>query len=49
MGEEEATSELKLGAFQHVPALSLSEALLVMRVVADSRIAKGDFRETESV
>ncbi|KAI9885522.1 MAG: hypothetical protein M1823_002661 [Watsoniomyces obsoletus] len=47
MGEEEATTELKLGAFQHVPALSLSEALLVMRVVADSHKARGDFRETE--
>lgn len=48
LGEEEATSELKLGEFQHVPALTLSEARLVINVVMESRRQKQkEIKETE--
>lgn len=46
--ELEATSELKLGEFQNVPTLSLSEARLVINKVLDLR-RKGEkkFEEPE--
>ena len=49
VGEEEATSNLKLGDFSNVPALTLSEARLVINVVMESRRQKQqtDVRETE--
>lgn len=48
--ELEATSNLKLGEFQNVPTLSLSEARLVITKVLDLR-RKGDskFEEREYV
>ncbi|KAM5434808.1 hypothetical protein McanCB21832_003401 [Microsporum canis] len=48
--ELEATSQLKLGEFQHVPTLSLSEARLVINKVLDLR-RKGDnkFEERETL
>lgn len=48
--ELEATSQLKLGEFQNVPTLSLSEARLVINKVLDLR-RKGDhkFEEREYV
>lgn len=48
--ELEATSQLKLGEFQTVPTLSLSEARLVINKVLDLR-RKGDhkFEEREYV
>lgn len=36
-GDEEAGSELKLGEFQHIQTLSLSEARLLINVVMDKR------------
>ena len=49
LGEEEATTDLKLGEFQHVPSLTLSEARLVINVVTDNRRQKQqkDLKETE--
>lgn len=48
LGEEEAGAELKLGDFQNVPALTLSEARLVINVVMDSRRQKKqEIKETE--
>ncbi|KAI9798947.1 MAG: RNA polymerase B [Piccolia ochrophora] len=49
LGAEEATSEVKLGEFQHVPSLTLSEARLVINVVMDNRRQKqgGEIEETE--
>lgn len=51
LGEEEATAQLKLGEFQGVPSLTLSEARLVINVVMDSRRQKqqNDIKETEWV
>ncbi|KAK2882540.1 hypothetical protein FQN49_000267 [Arthroderma sp. PD_2] len=48
--ELEATSQLKLGEFQHVPTLSLSEARLVINKVLDLR-RKGEnkFEERETL
>ncbi|EFR02229.1 polymerase II polypeptide D [Nannizzia gypsea CBS 118893] len=48
--ELEATAQLKLGEFQHVPTLSLSEARLVINKVLDLR-RKGDskFEERETL
>ncbi|EDN02380.1 polymerase II polypeptide D [Histoplasma capsulatum] len=48
--ELEATSQLKLGEFQNVPTLSLSEARLVINKVLDLR-RKGDhkFEEREAL
>ncbi|PGH13076.1 hypothetical protein AJ79_03913 [Helicocarpus griseus UAMH5409] len=48
--ELEATSQLKLGEFQNVPTLSLSEARLVINKVLDLR-RKGDhkFEERETL
>ncbi|KAI9822080.1 MAG: RNA polymerase B [Phylliscum demangeonii] len=40
MGEEEADTEIHLGDFQHVPALTLSEARLVINVVQRGRESK---------
>ncbi|KAI9847186.1 MAG: RNA polymerase B [Sclerophora amabilis] len=39
-GDEEATSELRLGEFQNVPSLTLSEARLVINVVMENRKQK---------
>ncbi len=49
LGEEEAGMELKLGEFQHVPSLTLSEARLVINVVMENRKAKQqkEMKETE--
>ncbi len=44
--ELEATSQLKLGEFQTVPTLSLSEARLVINKVLDLR-KKGDHKFEE--
>ncbi|KAI9790143.1 MAG: RNA polymerase B [Peltula sp. TS41687] len=47
-GEEDAGAKLKLGDFQQVPALTLSEARLVINVVMDSRRQKKqEIKETE--
>ncbi|DAA72756.1 DNA-directed RNA polymerase II subunit [Trichophyton mentagrophytes] len=48
--ELEATAQLKLGEFQHVPTLSLSEARLVINKVLDLR-RKGEskFEERETL
>ncbi|KAI9797316.1 MAG: hypothetical protein M1825_006027 [Sarcosagium campestre] len=40
LGEEEASTVLKLGEFQNVPSLTLSEARLVINVVMGNRRAK---------
>ena len=48
MGEEEAGAELKLGEFQRIPALSLSETRLLLHVVIENRRQKQkDIRDTE--
>lgn len=48
LGEEEAAAQLKLGEFQGVPALTLSEARLVINVVMESRRQKHkDVKDTE--
>ena len=36
-GDEEATTNLKLGEFQHVPTLTLSEARLLITAVMTHR------------
>ena len=46
-GDEEATSELRLGEFQGVPSLSLSEARLLINVVMDKRKEKTGQREVQ--
>lgn len=40
-GDEEATSALKLGEFQHVDALTLSEGSLVINAVLAKRAKEG--------
>ncbi|MCJ1313490.1 RNA polymerase B [Agyrium rufum] len=47
VGDEEATSDLKLGEFQQVPTLSLSEARILINAVIDARKLKRPFEETE--
>ncbi|KAI9778129.1 MAG: RNA polymerase B [Geoglossum umbratile] len=47
-GDEEAATELKLGEFQNVPTLTLSEARLLINAVLDHRKTSGrEFQETE--
>jgi DNA-directed RNA polymerase II subunit RPB4 len=47
-GDEEASTELKLGEFQNVPTLTLSEARLLINAVLDHRKTSGrEFQETE--
>ena len=47
-GDEEATVDLKLGEFQGVPTLTLSEARLLINAVIDHRKkAERTFDETE--
>lgn len=49
LGDEEATTRLKLGEFHQVPSLTLSEARLVINVVMESRRQKAqqEVKETE--
>lgn len=46
-GDEEASSELKLGQFQNVPSLSLSEARLLINTVMKHRKETREVKETE--
>ncbi|KAI9888644.1 MAG: tRNA(m(1)G37)methyltransferase [Vezdaea aestivalis] len=46
-GDEEATTDLKLGEFQGVPTLTLSEARLIINTVIDHRRQTRDVKETE--
>ncbi|MCJ1370288.1 RNA polymerase B [Loxospora ochrophaea] len=46
-GDEEATSELKLGEFQNVPSLTLSEARVLINAVMEHRRAQMKVDETE--
>ncbi|KAI4101297.1 MAG: hypothetical protein L6R36_004463 [Xanthoria steineri] len=48
-GDEEATAELKLGEFQNVPTLSLSEARLLINAVLDNRRKLRKVNETETL
>ncbi|KAL9100599.1 MAG: hypothetical protein Q9163_004036 [Psora crenata] len=48
-GEEEATTELKLGEFQNVPTLTLSEARLLINAVMDHRRQQRQVNETETL
>ncbi|KAI4274462.1 MAG: hypothetical protein LQ337_003918 [Flavoplaca oasis] len=48
-GDEEATTELKLGEFQGVPTLSLSEARLLINAVLDNRRKLRKVNETETL
>ena len=48
-GDEEATAELKLGEFQNVPTLTLSEARLLINAVMDHRKQQRKVDETEYV
>ena len=48
-GEEEAAGELRLGEFQNVPTLTLSEARLLINAVMDHRKQRGPVEETEYV
>lgn len=49
-GDEEASSELRLGEFQHVDALTHSEAALVINaLVAKRRVDRKNVNETEYV
>ena len=46
-GDEEATTDLKLGEFQNVPTLTLSEARLLINAVMDHRKQQRKVEETE--
>lgn len=46
-GDEEASAELKLGEFQNVPTLTLSEARLLINAVMDHRKQQRKVLETE--
>ncbi|KAL8709269.1 MAG: hypothetical protein Q9220_006012 [cf. Caloplaca sp. 1 TL-2023] len=48
-GDEEATADLKLGEFQHVPTLTLSEARLLINAVIDHRKSQRKVDETETL
>ncbi|KAL8785445.1 MAG: hypothetical protein Q9213_003375 [Squamulea squamosa] len=48
-GDEEATAELKLGEFQNVPTLTLSEARLLINAVLDNRRKLRKVNETETL
>lgn len=47
IGDEEATTDLKLGEFQNVPTLTLSEARLLINAVMDHRKQQRKVEETE--
>ena len=47
-GDEEATTVLKLGEFQNVPTLTLSEARLLINAVIDHRKSSRQAGETEN-
>jgi len=46
-GDEEATTDLRLGEFQNVPTLTLSEARLLINAVMDHRKQQRKVEETE--
>jgi DNA-directed RNA polymerase II subunit RPB4 len=46
-GDEEASSDLKLGEFQAVPTLTLSEARLIINTVLNHRRQTREVKETE--
>jgi len=46
-GDEEAAADLKLGEFQNVPTLTLSEARLIINAVMDHRKGQRKVEETE--
>ena len=46
-GDEEATADLRLGEFQNVPTLTLSEARLLINAVMDHRRQQRKVEETE--
>ena len=46
-GDEEATASLKLGEFQDVPTLTMSEARLLINAVMDHRQKSRKVEETE--
>ncbi|MCJ1408923.1 RNA polymerase B [Ptychographa xylographoides] len=48
-GDEEATTDLKLGEFQNVPTLTLSEARLLINAVMDHRKLQRKVEETETL
>ncbi|KAL8951133.1 MAG: hypothetical protein Q9222_002877 [Ikaeria aurantiellina] len=48
-GDEEATADLKLGEFQNVPTLTLSEARLLINAVIDHRKSQRKVEETETL
>lgn len=48
-GEEEATADLKLGEFQNVPTLTLSEARLLITSIIGHRRTQRNVTETEFV
>ena len=47
IGDEEASTDLKLGEFQNVPTLTLSEARLLINAVMDHRKSQRKVEETE--
>ena len=48
-GDEEATANLRLGEFQNVPTLTLSEARLLINAVMDHRKQNRQVNETETL
>ncbi|KAL8648739.1 MAG: hypothetical protein Q9185_001538 [Variospora sp. 1 TL-2023] len=48
-GDEEATADLKLGEFQTVPALTLSEARVLINAVIDNRRSLRKVEGTETL
>ncbi|KAL9601379.1 MAG: hypothetical protein Q9219_002555 [cf. Caloplaca sp. 3 TL-2023] len=48
-GDEEATTDLKLGEFQNVPTLTLSEARLLINAVMDHRKSMRKVEETDTL
>jgi DNA-directed RNA polymerase II subunit RPB4 len=46
-GDEEASTDLKLGEFQNVPTLTLSEARLLINAVMDHRKSQRKVEPTE--
>ncbi|MCJ1298400.1 RNA polymerase B [Hypocenomyce scalaris] len=48
-GDEEATTELRLGEFRNVPTLTLSEARLLINAVMDHRKQQRKVEETETL
>ncbi|MCJ1351893.1 MAG: RNA polymerase B [Icmadophila ericetorum] len=48
-GDEEATTDLKLGEFQNVPTLTLSEARVLINAVMGHRKSQRKVEETETL